>query len=76
MMRPLLLSSLLVLLNAMRLLWFERWSVRWPGRLENAAAAACADATDAAKATSAASTVPAARTKRVLRTYGSCYARL
>jgi len=29
-------GSLLVLLNAMRLLWFERWHQRWPGRIETA----------------------------------------
>lgn len=31
------LGSLLVLLNAMRLLWFERWQLSWLGRLEGAA---------------------------------------
>src|SRR5262249_47477099 len=31
----------LVLLNAMRLLWFERWNQSWLGRLETALAGAC-----------------------------------
>lgn len=35
------LGSLLVLLNSMRLLWFERWHERWPGRLEAALGRAC-----------------------------------
>ena len=35
------LGSLLVLLNSMRLLWFERWHQRWPGRLEMALGEAC-----------------------------------
>jgi Cu+-exporting ATPase len=35
------LGSLLVLLNAMRLLWFERWHQRWPGRLETAIGDLC-----------------------------------
>ncbi len=35
------LGSLLVLLNSMRLLWFERWHQRWPGRLEMALGGAC-----------------------------------
>lgn len=35
------LGSLLVLLNSMRLLWFERWHQRWPGRLELALGEAC-----------------------------------
>ncbi|MGH7135677.1 MAG: SPFH domain-containing protein, partial [Pirellulales bacterium] len=35
-------GSLLVLLNAMRLLWFERWHASWPGRLELALARRCA----------------------------------
>ena len=34
-------GSLLVLLNSMRLLWFERWHQRWPGRLETALGEAC-----------------------------------
>ncbi len=35
------LGSLLVLLNAMRLLWFERWHQRWPGRVETALGDTC-----------------------------------
>jgi Cu+-exporting ATPase len=35
------LGSLLVLLNAMRLLWFERWHQRWPGRVETAMSDVC-----------------------------------
>jgi Cu+-exporting ATPase len=37
-------GSVLVLLNAMRLLWFERWSRGWLGRLETAASMSCAQA--------------------------------
>jgi Cu+-exporting ATPase len=34
-------GSVLVLLNAMRLLWFERWQKSWLGRLETALAGFC-----------------------------------
>jgi heavy metal translocating P-type ATPase len=40
-------GSLLVLLNSMRLLWFERWHASWLGRIELALASRCGHIGDA-----------------------------